>query len=112
MTCLTRTWTITGPCDGSGPCDVQHCQAPGDCSQTFTGQPSAGGYTSTVTNPVQWGAPECTGGTIDTTLTWVFAGEGAATTVTGTWVETAPQVLFVGSDGRDCGVYLTELAIS
>ena len=31
---LPRTWTLTGPCDGVGTCEVQHCQAPaGDVQQ-------------------------------------------------------------------------------
>ena len=109
---LPRTWTISGPCDGTGPCDVQHCQAPGSCSVTFTGQPGAGSYTATFSSPVQWQVPECVGGTIDTVITFAFAGEGEARTVSGTWVESAPQVLFTGSDGRDCGVYLSELQIA
>ena len=62
--------------------------------------------------PGQWQVPECVGGTIDTVITFAFAGEGEARTVSGTWVESAPQVLFTGSDGRDCGVYLSELQIA
>jgi len=109
---ITRTWTITGPCDGLGSCDVQHCQAPGECSATFSGVPEAGNYVSRFQTPVQWGAPECTGGTIDNTITWAFSGEGDAVTVTGSWVEQAAQVLFTGSDGRECGLYLAELTIA
>jgi hypothetical protein len=109
---ITRTWTVTGPCDGTGPCDVQHCQEPGSCSATFTGTPQGSGYVSRFTTPVQWGAPECTGGTIDNTITWAFSGEGDALVVTGSWVEQASQVLFTGSDGRDCGLYLAELTIA
>lgn len=109
---LDRTWTVTGPCDGSGPCDVQHCQEPGNCATTFSGVPEGPGYVARFTTPVQWGAPECTGGAIDNTITWAFSGEGDAVTVTGTWVEQAPQVLFTGSDGRECGLYLAELTIA
>ncbi len=109
---ITRTWTVTGPCDGAGPCDVQHCQEPGSCSATFTGTPQGSGYVSRFTTPVQWGAPECTGGTIDNTITWAFSGEGDDLVVTGSWVEQASQVLFTGSDGRDCGLYLAELTIA
>jgi hypothetical protein len=104
-----RTWTITGACDGTGPCGVQHCRAPGDCNDPFTGQPQGSGYVAKVTGPVEWDAPECTGGTVTATITWAFGGEAENLTLTGTWVEEAPQVLFTGSDGRDCGVYLTEL---
>lgn len=109
---ITRTWTVTGPCDGAGPCDVQHCQEPGNCATTFTGTPQGSGYVSRFTTSVQWGAPECTGGTIDNTITWAFSGEGDDVVVTGSWVEQAPQVLFTGSDGRDCGLYLAELTIA
>ena len=109
---ITRTWTISGPCDGSGACEVQHCQAPGECGTSFSGVPEAGNYVARFQTPVQWGAPECTGGVIDNTITWAFSGEGDAVTVTGSWVEQAPQVLFTGSDGRDCGLYLAELTIA
>jgi hypothetical protein len=107
-----RTWILTGACDGSGPCDVQHCQAPGQCGVAFTGQPQGGQYVGTFTSPVQWGAPECTGGEIDNIITFTLTGEGDAVRMTGTWVEQADQVLFVGSDGRDCGLYLAEFALS
>jgi hypothetical protein len=109
---ITRTWTVTGACDGAGSCDVQHCQAPGECSATFSGEPQGSGYVARFTTPVQWGAPECTGGTIDNTITWSFSGEGDDVVVTGSWVEQAAQVLFTGSDGRDCGLYLAELTIA
>ena len=109
---LPRTWTLTGACDGTGPCDVQHCMAPGQCATTFTGQPEGGSYVARFTDPVQWGAPECVGGTIDNTITWTVTGTPEDPTVAGTWVETAPQVLFVGTDGRDCGVYLAEFVIA
>jgi hypothetical protein len=109
---ITRTWTVTGPCDGAGPCDIQHCSEPGNCPTTFTGTPQGAGYVSRFTSPVQWGAPECTGGTIDNTITWAFSGEGDDVVVTGSWVEQATQVLFTGSDGRDCGLYLAELTIA
>jgi hypothetical protein len=109
---ISRSWTITGPCDGTGPCDVQHCQAPGQCSTTFSGVPQGGNYVAQFSSPIQWGAPECTGGTIDNTITWAFSGEGDAVTVTGSWVESATQVLFTGSDGRECGLYLAELTIA
>lgn len=109
---VNRTWTVTGPCDGAGPCDVQHCQEPGTCAPAFTGEPQGGGYVARFSTPVEWGAPECTGGTIDNTITWAFSGEGDAVTLTGSWVEQATQVLFTGSDGRDCGLYLAELTIA
>jgi hypothetical protein len=109
---LPRTWTLTGPCDGVGTCQVQHCQAPGQCSVTLTGEPQAGGYVYRFSDPVQWSAPECTGGTIDNTVTWTFTGEGDDVTVTGNWVEQSQQVLFTGTDGRDCGVYLAEFTIT
>lgn len=110
---LERTWTLTGPCDGSGGCTIVHCRAPGDCTPALEAESQGGGsYVSRTTNPVQWGAPECTGGTIDTTITFLIAGVGDAVTLSGTWVETASQVLFIGSDGRDCGVYLSELSFS
>jgi hypothetical protein len=109
---LPRTWTITGPCDGVGSCEVQHCQGPGQCSVTLEGEPQSGGYVYRFTDPVQWSAPECQGGTIDNTITWSITGEGDDLTVTGNWVEQASQVLFTGTDGRDCGVYLAEFTIS
>lgn len=110
---LERSWTITGPCDGTGGCTIQHCRAPGDCTPPLEAASQGGGsYVSRTTDPVQWQAPECTGGTIDTTITFVIAGTGDALTLSGTWVETAPQVLFTGSDGRDCGVYLSELSFT
>lgn len=109
---LTRTWTVTGPCDGTGPCEVRHCQAPGQCGTVFSGEPEGGGYVARFRSPVQWGAPECTGGSIDNTITWSFSGEGDGITVTGSWVEQAAQVLFTGSDGRECGLYLAELTIA
>ena len=109
---LPRTWTVTGPCDGQGPCEVQHCQAPGQCGLTLSGQPEAGNYVSRFSSPVQWGAPECTGGQIENTVTWSITGEGTNLTVTGSWVEQASQVLFTGSDGRDCGLYLAEFTIA
>jgi hypothetical protein len=109
---LPRTWTLTGPCDGTGTCEVQHCQGPGQCSATLSGQPEAGGYVARFSDPVQWSVPECTGGTIDNTITWSFTGEGENLSVTGNWVETAAQVLFTGTDGRDCGVYLAEFTIT
>jgi hypothetical protein len=90
---IERTWTVTGPCDGTGPCEVQHCQAPGECSATFAGEPQGSGYVGTFTLPIQWGAPECTGGTVNTTVTWAISGEGDAVVVTGSWVEQAAQVL-------------------
>ena len=107
-----RVWTITGPCDGSGPCDVQHCQAPGQCGVTFSGVPEGSGYVARFSVPVQWGAPECTGGAIDNTVTWSISGTGDDVVVTGSWVEQAAQVLFTGSDGRDCGLYLAEFTVA
>ncbi len=109
---INRTWTVSGPCDGTGPCDVQHCQEPGNCTTTFTGEPQGGGYVARFSTPVEWGAPECTGGTIDNTITWAFSGDGDDATLTGSWVEQATQVLFTGSDGRECGLYLAELTIA
>jgi hypothetical protein len=109
---LPRIWTITGPCDGAGACEVQHCQAPGQCGITITGEPQGSGYVSRFSTPVQWGAPECTGGSIDNTVTWSITGEGDAVVITGSWVEQAAQVLFTGSDGRDCGLYLAEFTIA
>jgi hypothetical protein len=109
---LPRTWTVTGPCDGAGPCEVQHCQAPGQCGLTLSGVPEGGSYVSRFDSPVQWGAPECTGGVINNTVTWSITGEGPNQVVTGSWVEQAAQVLFVGSDGRDCGLYLAEFTIA
>jgi hypothetical protein len=109
---LPRTWIVTGPCDGAGPCQVQHCQAAGQCGLTFVGAPQGGGYVHQFTSPVQWGAPECTGGSIENVVTWTVTGEGEDITVSGSWVETAAQVLFTGSDGRDCGLYLAEYSIA
>lgn len=109
---IDLTWTISGPCDGSGACEVRFCLTPGQCDNTFTGTPAGGSYVGRLQSPVQWRGPECTGGVIDNTFTWSFSGEGDAVTVTGSWVQQAPQVLFTGSDGRDCGIYLAELTIA
>ena len=107
-----RVWTITGPCDGTGPCEVQHCQAPGECGVAFTGEPQGSGYVARFSTPVQWGAPECTGGAIDNTITWEISGTGDDVVLTGSWVEQAAQVLFTGSDGRDCWLYLAEFTLA
>ena len=110
---LPRIWTLTGACDGSGPCDVQHCRGPGDCIYSFSGQPQGNGsYVGQFTNPITWQDAECSGGTLDIVLTWTFSGEGDDLTVSGTWVESASELLFTGSDGRTCGVYLAEYAIA
>lgn len=101
-----RTWTITGPCDGEGPCEVQHCRAPGDCTLTFAMQPAAGGYTATATYPVQWAAPECSGGEISTAIEFTPTGTPDSFAMTGTWTESTAQQLLTGSDGRECGIYL------
>jgi hypothetical protein len=107
-----RLWTITGACNGSGPCDVQHCQAPGQCTVSFTGKPEGKGYVARFTSPVQWGSPTCSGGSIDNTITWAISGEGDAVRITGSWVEQSAQVVFTGSDGGQCGLYLAEFEIA
>jgi hypothetical protein len=107
-----RLWTITGACNGFGPCDVQHCQAPGQCTVSFTGKPEGKGYVARFTTPVQWGSSTCSGGSIDNTITWAISGEGDAVRITGSWVEQAAQVVFTGSDGGQCGLYLAEFEIA
>jgi hypothetical protein len=107
-----RTWTITGPCDGEGPCDIQHCRGPGDCTLTFTGVPTGDGYTAAVTTPVAWAAPECTGGEITSTLDFTLTGSAEAFGMTGTWTETTSNPRLTGSDGRDCGIYLLTTSMS
>lgn len=107
-----RSWTITGPCDGEGPCDIQHCRGPGDCTLTFTGVPTGNGYTAAVTTPVAWAAPECTGGEITSTLDFVLTGTTESFGMTGTWTETSPTQVLTGSDGRVCGIYLLTTSMS
>jgi hypothetical protein len=107
-----RTWTITGPCDGEGPCDIQHCRGPGDCTLTFTGVPTGDGYTAAVTAPVAWAAPECAGGEITSTLDVVLTGTPDDFAMTGTWVESTSNQLLTGSDGRQCGIYLLTTSMS
>jgi hypothetical protein len=108
----TVVWTLTGPCDGTGPCDVEQCDSPGQCGDIGPGEPQGSGYVARWSSPMLWEVPQCTGGTYDTTVTWAVSGEGDDITVTGSWVSQAAQVLFTGTDGRDCGFYLSEWTIA
>lgn len=107
----TATWTLTGPCDGTGPCELEQCDSAG-CGSLGSGEPQGTGYVVRWSSPMTWEEPACTGGTYETTVTWAVSGEGDDITVTGSWVSQADQVLFTGSDGRDCGFYLSEWSIS
>ena len=108
---LTFTWTVTGPCDGTGPCDIEQCDASG-CGSPFPGEPQGSGYVARFTNPIPWDAPECPAGSLDETVTWAVTGEGDDISVTGSWVQQAAQVLFTGTDGAQCGLYLREWSIA
>ncbi len=105
------TWTFTGPCDGVGPCDLEQCDSAG-CGDIGSGEPQGSGYVVRWSSPMSWDEPACSGGTYDNTVTWAVSAEGDDITVTGSWVTQAAQVLFTGTDGRDCGFYLNEWSIS
>jgi hypothetical protein len=108
---LTFSWTLKGPCDGAGTCELEQCDDSG-CGSFGVVEPEGGGYSTRFSYPIAWDVPECTGGTVDNTLTWTVTGNGDDVAVTGSWVQEAAQVLFTGSDGRDCTVYLTEWTIA
>jgi hypothetical protein len=108
---LTFTWTVTGPCDGTGPCELEQCDG-GVCGSFGQGEPQGSGYVTRFSDAVTWGVPECTGGTTDNTITWAVTGDGEDIAVTGSWVQQAAQVVFTGSDGRGCGIYLNEWSIA
>jgi hypothetical protein len=108
---LTFSWTLTGPCDGAGPCDIEHCDAT-ECGEPITGQREGAGYAARFSSSVSWEAPDCAERTIDNTVTWAVTGEGDDVAVTGTWVQQAAQVLFPGTDGSQCGLYLNEWSIA
>jgi hypothetical protein len=108
---LTFTWTITGPCDGAGPCDIEQCDASG-CGSPFPGEPQGSGYVARFTNPIPWNGPGCPAGSLEDTVTWTVTGDGDDISVTGSWVQQAAQVLFTGTDGSQCGLYLREWSIA
>jgi hypothetical protein len=106
-----RTWVLTGPCDGTGPCSVEHCVAPGECRPPLAATPTGSGeYTATSTGPVFWANPACTGGSITATITFRVAGPPEAPTVTGTWVESADPVVLPGA--ARCGIYLGTFSLA
>ena len=107
----TATWTLTGPCDGAGPCDVEQCDNAG-CGPVGSGEPQGTGYVVRWSSPMTWDQPQCSGGTYDNTVTWAVSGDGDDITVTGSWVTQAAHVLFAGTDGRDCAFYLNEWSIA
>jgi hypothetical protein len=109
---VAATWTIAGACDGTGPCEVTYCQGADRCAAPFTGEPGGAGYQARFSAPVAWREPQCSGGAVDNLVTWTMSGGGDDVVVSGTWVQQATQVLFPGSDGRDCGVYLVDFAMS
>jgi hypothetical protein len=108
----SRTWTLTGPCDGKGACTVEHCTAPGQCVPPFDATPNGTGYAATVVIPVNWTTPECSGGEITDTITFTVSGDPATPQIAGDWVETASPVQLTGVDGRACGIYLGHYSVA
>lgn len=68
------TWTLTSPCDGVGPCDLERCDSAG-CGDTGSGEPRGTGYVVRWSSPMSWGEPQCSGGTYDNTVTWAVSGK-------------------------------------
>jgi hypothetical protein len=107
-----RTWTLTGPCDGTGACAVEHCTAPGQCLPAFAATPNGSGYVGTLTIPVNWASPNCTGGQITETITFTVSGSPSAPAIAGDWVESAAPLTFTGADNTPCGIYLAHYSIA
>jgi hypothetical protein len=40
----SASWVLTGPCDGEGPCTVQHCRAEDACIYQAAFTPTGSGY--------------------------------------------------------------------
>lgn len=104
----SRTWNLTGPCDGTGACTIEHCTAPGTCLPPLVATPNGSGYVATVVVPVNWVAASCSGvgGQITDTVTFTISGDPLAPQITGDWVENASPVVFTAPDGGPCGIYL------
>jgi len=107
-----RTWTLTGPCDGSGACTVEHCTAPGTCLPPLVATPNGAGYAATLVVPVNWASPDCTGGEITDTVTFTVAGDPGAPQIAGDWVENASPLQFTGANGTPCGIYLGHYSLT
>ncbi|MGY1618512.1 hypothetical protein ACI797_17385 [Geodermatophilus sp. SYSU D00691] len=101
-----RTWTLTGPCDGTGPCTVEHCAAPGQCVLPLVGTPTGTGYAATLTGPVNWSTADCVGGEITSTVTFTVSGDPLAPVIAGEWVEDSAVPVLPGLSGAQCGIYL------
>jgi hypothetical protein len=110
----SRTWTLTGPCDGTGPCSVEHCTAPGTCLPPIVATPSGTGYAATLVIPVNWASPDCqgVGGEITDTITFTVSGDPLTPQIAGEWVENASTLVFTAANGAPCGVYLARYTIA
>jgi len=100
-------WLLTGPCDGDGPCAVEHCINEAACTFEFTLTPAGSGYTgqfefSWFDNP--W--PECGAVRVAVALTVSEGATGPAYSGTFTQSHGAP----LGYDGNvsHCNIALTD----
>ena len=109
-----RTWRLTGPCDGAGPCSFEHCTAPDVCQPPIVATPNGAGYVGTRVVPVGWTSPNCNsvGGQILDTVTFTVSGDPATPQIAGEWVESASPVLFTAPNGGPCGIYLARYSIT
>jgi hypothetical protein len=100
-------WLLTGPCDGDGPCSVEHCINENACSFDFTLTPTGSGYTgqfefSWFDRP--W--PECGAVRVAVGVAVTEGDEGPALSGTYTQSHGAP----LGYDGNvsHCNIALTD----
>jgi hypothetical protein len=98
------SWTLTGPCDGTGPCTVEWCAEPGaDCGEPFTATPGPTGYVHTRTTGDD---PPCEAAVLTWTYEFTVSGDPAAPVVTGRIGQSLSTALeFLGSDGSTTCLY-------
>ncbi len=93
---LDETWSLTGPCDGLGPCTLLLCAPGGDCGEPIVAVPGPAGYTWSRTNHQP--AP-CEALEVTTTWTFTVSGDPLAPVVTGRISQTSPALEAPNSEG-------------
>jgi hypothetical protein len=97
---ITFTWTLTGPCDGTGPCTVLWCSLEGSCGDPFTATPGPTGYVRTLTTPYD---PPCEVAVLTWTYEFTVSGDPKAPVIAGRIGQAiSPGTEFPGSDGSTC----------